>query len=63
MTPHELQAGTSLLLGRVYGGIRAILESETSDSCKLRALEDLEAELFNAVQKLYYPNPIEPLPI
>lgn len=62
MTPHELQASTSFLLGRVHGGIRAILESEKSESCKLRAIEDLEAELFNGIQKLYYPNPIESSP-
>lgn len=62
MTQHELQAATSFLLGRVHGGIRAIIDSEVDLNSKMKALDELEFELRKDIEKIYYPNPIESLP-
>lgn len=62
MTPHELQAGTSFLLGRVHGGIRAIIESEVDLNSKMKALDELEFELRKDIEKLYYPTPVPTSP-
>lgn len=59
MTRHGLQAATSFLLGRVHGGIRAIIESEVDLNSKMKALDELEFELRKDIEKLYYPTPIE----
>lgn len=62
MTPHELQAGTSFLLGKVHGAIRAIIDSEADNASRLKALDELEFELRKDIERLYYPNPVEALP-
>lgn len=58
MTPESLQANTSFLLGRVHGGIRAIIDCKTSMESRLLMLEELELELRNDIERIYYPNPI-----
>ncbi len=58
VTKEAMQAATSFLLGRLHTGLWLILESETSDSYKIRQLEDLEATLRKEIERLYYPNPV-----
>lgn len=55
VTKEAMQAATSFLLGRYSTGLWLILESETSDSYKIRQLQDLEAELRKEIERLYYP--------
>lgn len=62
MTPECLQANTSFLLGRVHGGIRAIIDSQTSMESRLLMLEELELELRNDIARIYYPTLIEASP-
>ena len=58
MNQFELQAATSFLLGRMHGGIRAIIDSEVDMRSRLIMLEELEVELKEKIEKIYYPNPI-----
>lgn len=58
MTPGELQAATSFLLGRTHGGIKAIVDSETDCNSKLKMLDELEFELRKDIERIYYPSEI-----
>ncbi len=54
-TPEAIQASTSYLLGRAHGGIFNILEQETTADYKVAMLADLEKELRQDINNLYYP--------
>ncbi len=56
MTPHEMQAATSFLLGMIHTGLYMTLENEESDSAKLRQLAELEIKMRTAIEALYYPS-------
>ena len=58
MNQFEMQAATSFLLGRMHGGIRAIIDSELDMRARLIALEELELELRKDIERLYYPSPV-----
>jgi len=47
----------SLLLGRTYGSIRAIIESNEDMRGRLKALDRIESELRRDLHRLYYPKP------
>lgn len=47
----------SLTLGKLHGGLLAIINAEGSTSEKMRAIEELEFNIRHDIEKLYYPMP------
>lgn len=60
MNPHELQAATSFLLGRTWGSLNEIIESQTSAEEKIQCLAHLKDEIQQDIDKLFYSNPASP---
>lgn len=56
MTGTQIPFAASFWLGRIHSSILAILHSDESNNLKLQKVEELETELRDAVDKLYYAN-------
>lgn len=56
MTGTHIPFAASFLLGRIHSSILSILHSDENNNLKLQKIEELESELREAVNRLYYAN-------
>lgn len=56
MTQNHVPFAASFWLGKIHSGIISILHGDDNSTTKLQKIEELELELREAVNRLYYAN-------